>query len=81
MVVAFGLGWGSCYVCFLCSNLFVSSIDYYMCHEDFESLRVYSLYGFCIVYISFIVLWDIAHAAFLQHLACKESPCDGVETQ
>ena len=29
----------------------------------------------------FIVLWDIAHAVFLQLLACKETPCDGVEAQ
>jgi hypothetical protein len=28
---------------------------------------------------SFIVLWDITHAAFLQLFACKEPPCDGVE--
>jgi len=32
-------------------------------------------------FILFIVLWDIAHAAFLQLLACKEPPCDGVEAQ
>jgi len=29
----------------------------------------------------FIVLCDIAHAVFLQLLACKEPPCDGVEAQ
>jgi hypothetical protein len=29
----------------------------------------------------FIVLLDIAHAVFLQLLACKEPPCDGVEAQ
>jgi len=29
----------------------------------------------------FIVLWHIAHAMFLQLLACKEPPCDGVEAQ
>jgi len=29
----------------------------------------------------FIVLWHIAHAVFLQLLACKESPCDGVDAQ
>ena len=34
----------------------------------------------CIFY-SFIVLWDIAHAVFLQLLAFKEPPCDGVEAQ
>ena len=28
-----------------------------------------------------IVLRDIAHAVFLQLLACKEPPCDGVEAQ
>jgi hypothetical protein len=31
--------------------------------------------------ILFIVLWDIAHAVFLQLLACKEPPYDGVEAQ
>jgi len=81
MVVAFGLGSGSCFVCFLCSNLFISGIDYYTRREVFESLRVYFLYGFCIGCILFIVLWDIAHAAFLQLLACKEPPCDGVEAK
>jgi len=29
----------------------------------------------------FIVLCDIAHAVFLQLLACKEPPCDGVDVQ
>jgi hypothetical protein len=33
------------------------------------------------VYISFLVLWDITHAAFLQLLACKEPLCDGVEAK
>jgi len=56
MVVAFGLWSGSCLVRFLCSNLFISGIDYYTCHEVFESLRVYFLYGFCIGFILFIVL-------------------------
>ena len=37
----------------------------------------------CLGFISylFIVLWDIAHAVFLQLLACKEPPCDGDEAQ
>jgi len=40
------------------------------------------LYWFDFIgYILFIVLWDIAHAAFLQLLASKEPPCDGVEAQ
>jgi hypothetical protein len=32
-------------------------------------------------YIVFIVLWHIVHAAFLQPVACKKSPGDGVEAQ
>ena len=86
MVVAFRLGLGCCLVRFLCSNLFISGIDYYMCREVFGTLQVYFIYGFCTGFIFigfslFIVLWDIAHAAFLQLLACKELPCDGVEAQ
>jgi hypothetical protein len=41
--------------------------------------RVLYCEGF-IVYL-FIVLWDIAHAAYMQPLACKKPPCDGVEAQ
>jgi len=81
MVVAFGSWLGSCHVRFLCSNLFTSSIDYYMRCEVLESLRVYFLHRFCIGLILFIVLRDIAHAAFLLLLACKEPTCDGVEAQ
>jgi len=66
MVDAFGLGSGSCLIRFVCSNLFVSGIDYYMHHKVLGLLRVCSIYGFCIGFILFIVLWDIAHAAFLQ---------------
>ena len=34
------------------------------------------------VYLNlFFVLWDIAHAVFMQLLACKEPPCDVVEAQ
>ena len=39
------------------------------------------MYGVCISCIISIVLWDIMHAVFLQLLACKEPPCDGVESQ
>jgi len=81
MVVAFGLGSGSCLVHFLCSKLFISGSKYCTHREVFESLRVHFLHGFCICWILFIVLWDIAQAAFLQLLACKEPPCDGVEAQ
>jgi hypothetical protein len=52
-------------------------------------LNVYLIYGFRtgFIFIGFslfivlwdIALWDIAHAAFLQLLASKEPPCDGVE--
>ena len=42
---------------------------------------MYFIYGFCIGFILFIVVWDITHAAFLQLLACKECHCDGVEAQ
>ena len=44
MVVAFGLGSGSCLVRFLCSNLFISGIDYYTRREVFGLLRVYFLF-------------------------------------
>ena len=86
MVVAFGLGSGSCLVRFLCSNLFISGIDYYTRREVFGSLKVYFIYGFCTGFIFigfslFIVLWDIGHAACLQLLACNEPPCDGVEAE
>jgi len=51
MVVAFGLGSGSCIVHVLCSNLLISGIDYYTCREVFGSLRVYFIYEFCIGFI------------------------------
>jgi len=47
--------------------------------EVFETLRVHFTYWFGIGVILSIVLWDIAHAAFMQLLACKEPSCDGVE--
>ena len=86
MVVAFGLGSGSCLVRFLCSNLYISGIDYYTRREVFGSLKVYFIYGFCTGFIFigfslFIVLWDIGHAACLQLLVCNEPPCDGVEAE
>jgi len=49
MVVAFGLGSGSCLVRFLCSNLFISGIDYYMHHKVFGSLKVYFIYSILLV--------------------------------
>jgi len=48
MVVVFGSGSGSCLVRFLCSNLFISGIDYWTHHKVSGSLRVRFMYGFCI---------------------------------
>jgi hypothetical protein len=75
MVVAFRLGSGSCLVCFRCSNLLISGINYYPNHEVLRSLKVYFIYGFCTGFIIigfslFIVIWDITHAAYLQLQAC-----------
>jgi hypothetical protein len=86
MLVAFRLGSGSCLLRFFCSNLFTSAIDYYTHCEVFGSLKVYFIYGFCTGFIFigfslFIVVWDIAHAEFLQLLAYSKPPCDGVEAQ
>jgi hypothetical protein len=51
MAVAFRLGWGSCIVRFLCTDLFISGIYYYTSHEGFGSLKVYLIYGFCTGFI------------------------------
>jgi len=40
IVVVFGLGSSSCLARFVCSNLFISLIDYYMCRNVFGSLKV-----------------------------------------
>jgi hypothetical protein len=58
MVVAFGLGSGSCLVRFLCSNLFISSIDYYTRREVFGSLKVYFIYRFCIGFILLVLFYS-----------------------
>jgi hypothetical protein len=81
MVVMFGFGSGSFLVWFLCSNLFMSGIDYYTCRKVFLLLRVCFIYGFCISFIECIVLWNIQHGVVLQLLACKKPPSDGVEAQ
>jgi len=57
MVVTFWLGSGSCLVSFLCSNLFISGIEYYTCHVVSGSLRVYFIYWFCVGFIV-LVLFD-----------------------
>jgi hypothetical protein len=58
MVVAFGLGSGSCLVRFLCSNLFISGIDYYMRRKIFGSLKVYFIYRFCIGWILLVLFYS-----------------------
>jgi hypothetical protein len=81
IVIVFGLGSCSCLVRFLYSNLLISDIDHYTQWDVFGLLRVYLIHLFCIGLLSFIVLWDIAHAAFLQLLAWQDPPCDGVVAQ
>jgi len=81
MVVESGLGLGSCLVCLRCSSQCMSGFDYYTRRKVFESLRVYFLYCFYIGFILFIVLWDIAHAVFLQLLAYREPHIYGVEAE
>ena len=66
---------------FICSNICIPGIDHYKHCNVFGLLRVYFLYGFCIGCILFIVLCNIACAAFLHLMVCKEPPCGGVEAQ
>ena len=42
-------------------------------------MRLLDCLGF--IFYLFIVLWDIVHVVFLQLLACKKPPCDGVGAQ
>jgi len=72
---------GCILVRFCCWNLFISDIDDCIGRKVFGFLTVDFVYRFCIGFIVFIVLWNIAHAVFLQLLACKESPCIVVEDQ
>jgi hypothetical protein len=60
--VVFELGSGSSLVRFLCSYLFILGIDFYTCCEVFGMLRVCCIYGLCIYFNLFIVLWHIAQA-------------------
>ena len=85
IVVAFRKGSGFCVAHFLCPNRFISCIQYDTHREVLDRLRFIPFIGFVLVSFYwlyfFIVLWDIAHAAFLQVLAWKEPPCDDVEAQ
>jgi hypothetical protein len=72
MIAAFVLTSGSCIVPFLCSSVFISGLQYYTSGKVFGSLTAFFIYQLCIEFIIVIVLWDIAHAVFVQLLACKE---------
>ena len=56
MLVAFGLGSGSCLVHFLRSNPSISDIDNYTRREVFGSLKVYYIYWFCVGLILLVLL-------------------------
>jgi hypothetical protein len=58
MVVAFRIGSGYSLVRFVCSNLFMSDIDHYMCHKDCRSLRVYSIYGYSMGFTVLVVFYS-----------------------
>jgi len=51
MVVVFGLGLGSSIVRFICCNLFISGIDYYMRRKVFELLRVHFFHSIMVHHI------------------------------
>ena len=57
MVVAFGLGSGSCPVPFFCLEIFLSGIEYCTRREVFGSLKVHCIYAFCIGFI-LLILFD-----------------------
>jgi hypothetical protein len=58
MVVVFVLWSCSCLVRFLCSKLFISGTDYYTHREVLGLLRVYSIYGLCIGFMSLVVVYS-----------------------
>jgi hypothetical protein len=80
MVVAFRLGSGSCLVRFLCSNLFISGIAYYMSREVFGSLKVYFIYRFCIGFILLVLFYSKYYGTSRMQCFCN-SWRDGVEAQ
>jgi len=68
MVDVFGLGLGSCLVRFLCSNQYISSIDYSMCRKVFESLHVHYLHGLCIGFSLLVLLYSYYYRTLrMQH--------------
>jgi len=74
MVVGFGLGLSSCLVCFLCSNLFISGIDYYTCRAVFGLLKIYFIYRFCIGFI----YWFYFIHSIMGHRVCSVFATPGV---
>jgi hypothetical protein len=74
MVVAFGLGSGSCLVRFVCSNLFISGIDYYTRREVFGLLKVYFIYRFVLV----LFYWFYFIHSIMGHRACSVFATPGV---
>ena len=74
MIVAFGLGSGSCLVRFLCPDLSIQGIDYYMRHEVFGSLKVYFIYGFCLGFILLVLFID----SIMGHHTCSVFTTPGV---
>jgi hypothetical protein len=65
VVVAFELGTGSCLVHFLCSNIFISCIDYYMRREVLDRSRFILFIGFVLVlvYFSYLIHSIMGHQA------------------
>jgi hypothetical protein len=74
MAVAFVLESGSCLLCFLCWNIFISGIDYYTCCEVFGSLRVYYILGFVLV----LFYWFYFIHSIMGHHTCSVFATPGV---
>ena len=62
-------------------GLFVSFVLIYLSQELIITHVARFLDRSGLIFHLLILLRDITHAVFLQLLACKEPPCDGVEAQ
>jgi len=69
MVDVFRLWSGSCLVQFLCSNLFISGIDYYMCRNVFD--RSGSILTMCFVSV---VFYSWCHGSSRMQRFCNSCP-------
>ena len=58
-------------------GLFVSFVLIYLSQSLIITRVAWCLDCSLLIFQSFIVLWDIAHAVIMQLLACEEPPCDG----